>query len=478
MRASAAVEKFGVPTASLVLQGFVPMAQLTSEGQGMPNLPIAMIPGNVDLKTTQEINETIKNVTLDMTIKSLTVQPAEGKLKKIDPDPQDIVFKGTFDEVNTFFYEKEWRDGLPIVPPTKEKAYKFLKFTNRSPDEVIGVLPPDGRRGTVWNVAVNGVMAGCRPEYMPVLLAIVEAMADPKMQAQYLGHTPGSETLITINGPIIKDLGFNYEQGALRVGFQANDSIGRFWRLYLRNVAGFLPHKTDKATFGNTFRVVLAENEDALAKIGWQPLSADVGFKAGDNLITVRNYEGGGVVHQVNGTTAKEVTPLLSYQLVNVLGGLSMAGGNWEGRCSNRPTLVITPCLAEIIAKSGWSKKDLKEHLYQEARITARQAEFSQMRYIMPTEKPSPAGLYCDWVKAGNLPNDFCKSTDPDRLLPIVCKPDDFQIIVSGDPVRNNAYVFAWSAFTAGVSKKIDLPTDWSKLLKEVKEKASPYVRQ
>ena len=90
-----------------------------------------------------------------------------------------------------------------------------------------------------------------------------------------------------INGPIIKALGFNTEQGALRDGFQANTSIGRFWRLYLRNVAGFLPHQNDKATFGGTWRVVLAENEDALAKIGWPPLSADMGFAAGANTGTL-----------------------------------------------------------------------------------------------------------------------------------------------------------------------------------------------
>ncbi len=97
-------------------------------------------------------------------------------------------------------------------------------------------------------LAVNGVMDGCRPEYMPVVVAMVEVMVDPKFGQENLGHTLGTEVLITINGSIVKDLGFNYERGALRVGFQANTSTGCFWRLYLRNVAGFLPHKSDNAT--------------------------------------------------------------------------------------------------------------------------------------------------------------------------------------------------------------------------------------
>ena len=181
------------------------------------------------------------------------------------------MFQGTFEAVNAHFYEREWSDGLPIVPPTLEKIQEFLSFTDRAPDDLLGILLPENRAATVWAVAVNGVMAGCRPEYMPILVALAEAMADPYYGVEHSGNTPGSETLIVLNGPIIKDLNFNFTQGVLRDGFMPNTSVGRFWRLALRNIAGFLPHKNDKGTFGNTFRVVLAENEDALAKIGWPP---------------------------------------------------------------------------------------------------------------------------------------------------------------------------------------------------------------
>ena len=113
----------------------------------------------------------------------------------------------------------------------------------------------------------------------------MEALADPKYGLEHTGNTPGPETLIILNGPIIKQLNFNYRQGVLRDGFRANTSVGRFLRLYLRNVAGFLPHKTDKGTFGGTWRVVMAENEDALAEIGWEPLCVDMGFASGDNVV-------------------------------------------------------------------------------------------------------------------------------------------------------------------------------------------------
>ncbi|MBI4332943.1 MAG: hypothetical protein HY673_16875, partial [Chloroflexi bacterium] len=288
VRASAVVEKAGIPTVSLVGDGFVSTGQLAAAGLGMPNLPLSAYPGHVNLHSPEERERNIATFVVDQVVKGLTVQPSESEAgAPPEPQPRDIVFRGDLDEVNAFFDENEWSEGLPVVPPTLDRVERFLKYSVRPAGEVMEGLLPDQREATVWNVAVNGVMSGCRPEYMPVLVALVEAMCDPQFGQEHLGCTPGPEVLITINGPIIKDLGFNCEQGALRVGFQANTSIGRFWRLYLRNVAGFLPHKSDKATFGGTWRVVLAENEDAVARIGWEPMSVDQGFKAGDNVITV-----------------------------------------------------------------------------------------------------------------------------------------------------------------------------------------------
>ena len=168
-------------------------------------------------------------------------------------------------EANELYQQNGWTDGLPIVPPTMEKVEAFLKFTDRSPDESLGTILPDNRAGTIWSIAVNGVMAGCKPEYMPVLVALVEAMADHGYGVEHSGNTPGADTLLILNGPIIKELGFNYTQGVMRDGFMPNTSIGRFWRLYLRNVAGFLLHKNDKGTYGNTWRVAVAENEEVVS---------------------------------------------------------------------------------------------------------------------------------------------------------------------------------------------------------------------
>src|SRR5690606_28807769 len=119
-----------------------------------------------------------------------------------EPGPREIVFRGDLEEVNDHFYRAGWSDGLPIVPPTIDRVERFLRYTDRAPDEVIGVCPPENREATIWNTAVTGVMAGCRPEYMPVLIAIVEAITQPEFRLQDAGSTPGWEPVVTVSGEI------------------------------------------------------------------------------------------------------------------------------------------------------------------------------------------------------------------------------------------------------------------------------------
>jgi hypothetical protein len=465
LRASAIAEEAGVPTASLVCEGFVGQALTTSAGIGMPNLPIARVPGHVDVQSAEQLRENVFSVTLDDVIENLTADP-EAATAVVEPSPTDIVFEGSFEQVNRLYYENRWSDGLPIVPPTVEKVREFLDFTDRHEDEIVGVAAPDNRNATVWNVAVNGVMAGCRPEYMPVLVASAEAMVDPAYGVEHSGNTPGAETLITINGPLVRELEFNYEQGALRDGFKPNTSIGRFWRLYLRNVAGFLPHETDKGTFGNTWRVVLAENEQAIEAIGWPPLAADFGFQRGDNAVTISRYTGGSVIVSVFGTSAEECLPYLADALAKHTGWelvftVGMATGGY------RPLLVLSPIVAETIAGSGFSKDDVKRYLFEHARMPAWKFE----KYIAGWTNFIPGNRsLVDMVNFGKAPKIFAESDDPERLVPIVCKPEDVLIAVSGDPLRTNCYVFTHNGILGyPVGKGIELPKDWAAKLAAAK---------
>ncbi|MFN0163359.1 MAG: UGSC family (seleno)protein [Burkholderiales bacterium] len=457
LRASAVAEQAGVPTASLCCEGFVGQAKSTSEGLGYPNLQVARVPGHVDVQSVDELRKNVLAVTVDDVVRCLT-EAVEAVVPSQDPGAREIVFEGSFEDVNRLFLENRWSDGLPIVPPTPEKIARFLAFTDRDADEVLGKVLPDNREATIWNIAVNGVLAGCRPEYMPVLIAAVEAMVDPLYGVEHSGNTPGSETQIVVNGPIARDLGFNYEQGALRDGFQANTSIGRFWRLYLRNVAGFLPHYNDKGTFGGTWRVVLAENEAVLKRIGWSNVAADMGAPAGANAVTISRFTGANVIASVFGDTPEKCLPYLADALVThttweVIFTVGMSTGMY---C---PMLVLSPVIAETIARAGWSKADVQRWLFDNARMKASRFEnyLSGWTNLVPGRRS-----LLEMTRLGRAPRAYGGSADPDRLVPIVGKPEDFMIAVSGDALRSNCYVLVHNGILGyPVTKTIAVPQGW-----------------
>ena len=461
LRASAVAEQAGIPTASLCCEGFVGQAKSTSEGLGYPNLQVAMVPGHVDVQSAEELRKNVVAVTVADVIRCLTEPVAAVTLGR-DPAPRDIVFEGSFEEVNRHFLENRWSDGLPIVPPTPQKVAEFLAFTDRDADEVLGKLLPDNRDATIWNVAVNGVMAGCRPEYMPVLVAAIEAMVDPGYGVEHSGNTPGAETLLVVNGPVARDLGFNCEQGALRDGFQPNTAIGRFWRLYLRNVAGFLLHQNDKATFGGTWRVALAENEPVLHRIGWTTVATDMGAPADASAVTISRFTGSSVVVSVFGDSAEKCLPYLADALVShttweVIFIVGMATGAY------RPLLILSPLIAETIARSGMSKQDVQGWLYEHARMPASRFE----RYLSGWTNLVPGKrTLLELARLGKAPRAYGASGDPERLVPIVGKAEDFMIAVAGDPLRSNCTVLTHNGMLGyPTTKVIATPAGWQEKL-------------
>ena len=443
----------------MVCEGFLPLAKAASVGLGMPNLPVARVIGHPGVQSKEQLRKNALEVTLQQVIDNL-LKPPQAVKGDSEPGPRDVVVKGGFDEVNDYFYRNELSDGLPIVPPTVEKVERFLRFTDRDPDESLGSLLPDSRAATIWSIAVNGVMAGCRPESMPVLVALIEAMADHGYGVEHSGNTPGGETLIVVNGPIIRQLGFNYTQGVMRDGFMPNTAIGRFWRLYLRNVAGFLPHKNDKATFGNTWRVVVAENEDVARKIGWPTTSADFGFGPEDSTVMISRHTGGNHISSVSGATAADLMPYICDALVRQYSWQIMFTVG-QGMGTLRPQLLLSPIIAETIAGSGWSKADLRRHLFEHARLPAHQFE-----RILRDWTQKPTWNLKEEHEAGRIPEVFHVSDDPNRMVPLVWKPEDILITVTGDLARNSIYIFAHNGVLGfPTAKRIVLPKRWEELL-------------
>src|SRR5437870_6036814 len=198
---------------------------------------------------------------------------------------------GWAEAIETYF-ERGWTDGLPVVPATAEAVRRFLEAAGRRPDDV--VLRESTRRRTITaeKIAINAVMAGCRPEYMPVLLAALEAMADPAFTLHgAITSTGGSATLLVVNGPIRKRLGFNAGGNVFGPGWRANATIGRAIRLITLNCLGALPGVLDRSTQGHPgkYTYCIAENEE---ESPWEPLHVERGFARDASAVTVFAAEG------------------------------------------------------------------------------------------------------------------------------------------------------------------------------------------
>jgi hypothetical protein len=439
LRAAVAAEAAGVPSVSLVCEGFGRQAGATARGLGFDGLPIAVMRGHVDSQPTGEMVASFLAHTVDEVVAGLTTPIDSGADEVREPSALDVVVRGSIDEVTRVFRERGWSDGLPIVPPTRERVEQFLAPSGHDPWRVLGTARPSGRDITVWSIAVNGVMSGCRPDDLPVLLALAEVLIDPHYGVEHSGNTTGADAQIVLNGPVIRDLDFNHGPGALRDGSPANTTVGRWLRLFQRNVCGFTADEHDKATFGNSARVVLAEDEAALADIAWPPLSADFGFAAGDDVVTVGRINSGLIIGSVFGATPDEIVPYLADGLVRVTGwDLTHVYG--LGQARYRPLLVLSPVLARIFGRAGWAKDDVRAALFDQARLPAWKFE-----KLIGEWSNLTAGRrrLVDLAAEGLVPPVFGESDDPERLVPIVTSPDRFLIAVAGDPNRTNAYAMS-----------------------------------
>ena len=457
LRASAAVERAGYPTVSIVSTGFLQQARVVARGLGIDDLKIAHYPGTPMVDSSEELRRKVETELLPQIIEGLTsTRRGERTPNAGEPGPREIVFRGDLEEVNDHFYRAGWSDGLPIVPPTIDRVERFLRYTDRAPDEVIGVCPPENREATIWNTAVTGVMAGCRPEYMPVLIAIVEAITQPEFRLQDAGSTPGWEPVVTVSGEIAKQLDFNSGASVARIGRRANSSVGRFVRLALRNLSGFrfAPHAGDKGSIGQNFFIALAENEDACRELGWPPYSVDRGFAAGDNVVTVQSAVSVSPPIYTGSDDPLEHARLLA----EVLG---QSCGYWSpvGMAYSRydPLIVMGPSIAKVFADHGWTKDRIRQYLYDNCWITAADAE-RYAYYIGLT-----GFRIRDHVAKGLLPAEYAASDDPQRRVRIFQRADSIGIVVAGDPGRNQSKCYI-SNHTQGppTSRRIVLPRNWN----------------
>jgi hypothetical protein len=322
-----------------------------------------------------------------------------------------FTFPGAYDEIDAHYQERGWTDGLPIVPPTEARVGECLKQTTRDPREIVGVLPPRQGEATVEKIAANAVMAGCRPEYLPVVLAAIEALADPLFNLDSVQATTHPVApLIVVNGPITRALGLQAGYNAFGQGFRANVTIGRAVRLVLMNVGGGLPGAGDRATQGSPAKIAycVAENE---AQSPWEPLHVEAGLPADTSTVTVFGAEGPHNIQDHFSNTALGV-------LRTVAGAMGQAGSNnLLGR--GGPLLSLGPEHAATIAKEGYSKRQVKEFLFEHARFPLERLGLEYQRQQIER-----------WGIADA----------PGTMVPIVRRPEDISVIVVGGAGKHSCW--------------------------------------
>lgn len=304
-------------------------------------------------------------------------------------------------EANELYQRNGWTDGLPVVPPTEAGVARFLAAAKVAAHDTIGEEPVRRRRITAEKVAIAALMAGCLPEYMPVVVAIVKALCRP----EYCLHgstasTGGSAPFIVVNGPIRSEIGINCTHNALANASRANATIGRTVRLLLLNVLGGIPGQLDRSTFGHPGKYTLCVGEDE-EDSPWLPLSVERGVPAGTSAVTVLAVES---PHQIMNEWTNDPKELLDTFVAAIRSNM-LTYSIWEGNYA----ILIARQHRDIFAAANWSKANIREYVFETARVTRG-----------------------EWRSVGKTA--VAGRKDEDRVYRALCSPDDLLVVAAGGP--------------------------------------------
>jgi len=309
------------------------------------------------------------------------------------------------------YFERGWTDGLPVVPATAEGIRPFLDAAGLAADAVVLTEPVRRRTITAEKLAINALMAGCRPDYMPVLVTALEAMADPAFTLHgAITSTGGSATLLVVNGPIRHAIGLNAGSNVFGPGWRANATLGRALRLVILNCLGALPGVLDRSTQGHPgkYTFCIAENEE---ESPWEPLHVEKGFAREASTVTVYAAESPHNALTHYGLTADAIIVTLADTMAS-LGSFS----------PGQSFVVLAPEHVAILARDGWTKPHIKEALYARARRTR-----ADLKRGGKVPGPIEPGDETTWVHRGTGPEDI------------------HVIVAGGGPGGHSAFIPSWS---------------------------------
>jgi hypothetical protein len=436
-----------MPTATIVNKGFANDARSALSSRGMPGARIVATSIPCESSVMEDIEAGV-DAAMDEIIAALT-RPLSSEEKsptsKEKENPARIVFKGDIQEINRFYYRRGWGDGLPIIPPTEEAVAEMLTGTDLPADHVVAKLIPRLGKATIEKIAVNAVMAGALPTYMPLLITGLELLADPNSIFGTTGVSTGSwAPFWIINGPVRNDLHINSGTGALSPGDIANAAIGRSMALIIKNIGGARKGVEDMGVQGNPgkYALVLAENEE---ESPWEPLHVERGFKKEDSTISVSFPN----CYQQTWPMASDDEGILRGIIYSI---------------RRPPYIVLTPPHAKTLARRGWTKQDIKEFISEHARVPAYETGAYWGTSSPATAEGGRPGLYKNRIPMRD--ND---------LIAVAPDPNNITILVAGGP---GAFIGLHTPSTGRKgTRKVNLPKGWDKLVAKYKDVAPVYAQ-
>ncbi len=319
-------------------------------------------------------------------------------------------------------------DGLPVIPPTSERVAHMLSACRLDAAEVVAVLPPSYIHATWQSIAINAVLAGCRPEYLPVVGAAIAAIAADEFNLLGIATTTGSATpVVIVNGPIVREVGMNAEANALGPGNRANATIGRAVHLALQNIGGAKPGETDMATLGQPgkYTFCFAENE---AESPWMPLHVERGFPAAASVVTVVGASGTIEVVDSESLTAADLAQTFAQSML-IAGNIGSAGLLGGGE----PLIIMPPEHAFVFQREGYSKDQVKAEIYERAVLAVDRLSAPMRERVRANAAVNGGG----------------------GVLRVANSPQDVMIVVAGGVGRKATYVPTWSGTTRAVSRRL-----------------------
>lgn len=420
------IERRGIPTVTVLSTAFATAGRKQAAGRGMADLALAGIPHPMHTAKRDVVAERADAV-IDTLAERLTHHSdnaAEAKIADRFDSEDDI-------DDQEMLFARGWTDGLPVVVPTAEKVAAMVAASGCNAVDHIGPIPPRWRQATIEKIAINAVLAGCRPEYFPVVLAAIDALLDNDCQLYGIQTaTNTTAPLLIVNGPVVQELDINARGNLFGQGVRANATIGRAVQLVLRNIGGDIPGETDMSTHGHAgkFGACIAEAE---GDSPWSPLHVDAGFAASNSTVTVIGASPPQNIFTYGCETGQDV-------LEHFIGATLGLGHN-NIIFPTGPFFIVSPEHAATMARDGIGKKEIQNAVFERARIPlTRFAKRSVDGLLHRRER---------W---------FAEVGDPDHIG-VADRPEDIHIVVAGGAGIHSLFVptaFSYRPVTRRIATK------------------------